>query len=1093
MHLNQRGIIQIIPLIILLGGLVAGVYLVQQTQVFKSKATSNSIEWVTSFGEDPNNCVRFQNDQIVTTCAKVKFKLTPPSGGPRSDSGINLIKEALAQASPTLSTFTGKNYQCSIDRKKILEYVVKTPFLDIPLQGIPTLFGVPLEVKLPGLNWGLTEQVKSDCGGQGLVCSQSEDTIGCVVPGFTPQPTLAPDSPVRPIPTSSPTQTPLPSPVPTSSPTSARQLLEQRQQSVVLPTPTPQRGGLGGLAEGIRNLFSTLTNSPTSVSPVILHPKGQVIDLSKVSGGVKFEWQKPNTPKSLIYQVVIIEGSQKEANIPAHQAANPFYRRATTDLSFLSNLSFKSNTKYSWYVSAYDFSDGSADRYTEKFLGNSQITEFSVSGQAVVTSPTNLKDSAGGSVPLENNSPDVTLSWTNPADVTYYQIKITPTSTGEDVPQGIDEVSSVESSYTVKLPNFGALPPNANYFLLPDTTYTWQVRTTTANTAKDQLTESDWSSWSEAKFRTGKVSSKGIKRIAPGHREDVKTRTPTLIWANENKHIFLYEIQIGRGKNAVLYHETVHGGLSQPLNSYTIPKNQPLEDDYFYFWRVRPKVGEGGTPVEWSETFVFSSRPKEETKPPVAPPPPPAQPALPQAPGAPETPVDSGDPVNISPKPGETIYLDQSAGGIRFEWKGVPQAVRYGIVIAGSQGQESFNYQLTDCPGIKIDRAFACKIVTGTTDYTFPVNLFKEGFYKWHVSGGTGEFSNDESYFRSNKTHFTVRKSRQGEPAQTKKVTGYRFAETPTGLDKPFQSWNPDSSGSMVIEHQFADPANGPHFIFAQFQYETGEVVNANPYPLPITLIGSSIPVSTPPPPPAEGGVPPPPPPSTGDGSTTFTCKKDDYGPISNKTQWCACAAQFNDQGSLLRENCPQADRCFASCSECSSKTTCGQKTYEKCDDDVKCKAQGATASTKFSCWSLKNASCRYDEYPCGSCAVGTSSPTRTSCKMYASPSSGKTPLNVLFEVEVVDLSSLPDSKRSEWDLDGDGNYEIRDDVALHKNKTYSQNITSPLTLSPKFRVVAAPGSRQVLASCSTSVTLLPGSGGGGSSIFDDDYESPDE
>lgn len=102
-----------------------------------------------------------------------------------------------------------------------------------------------------------------------------------------------------------------------------------------------------------------------------------------------------------------------------------------------------------------------------------------------------------------------------------------------------------------------------------------------------------------------------------------------------------------------------------------------------------------------------------------------------------------------------------------------------------------------------------------------------------------------------------------------------------------------------------------------------------------------------------------------------FICSPTDYGPIEDKTQWCACAAQNNDTGSLERENCPQAnqiDPCKLDCNKCPSTTTCGNKSYVNCDFQTKCKNPGDT----YSCWSTANAACRYDSYPCGSCVASS-------------------------------------------------------------------------------------------------------------------------
>lgn len=74
---KERGAIQFIVLLILLGGIIAGVYLVQKTQIFKPKATSENIEWVIS-NNDSENCVTTKDDTRVTTCPKVKFRINVP-------------------------------------------------------------------------------------------------------------------------------------------------------------------------------------------------------------------------------------------------------------------------------------------------------------------------------------------------------------------------------------------------------------------------------------------------------------------------------------------------------------------------------------------------------------------------------------------------------------------------------------------------------------------------------------------------------------------------------------------------------------------------------------------------------------------------------------------------------------------------------------------------------------------------------------------------------------------------------------------------------------------------------------------------------
>lgn len=95
-------------------------------------------------------------------------------------------------------------------------------------------------------------------------------------------------------------------------------------------------------------------------------------------------------------------------------------------------------------------------------------------------------------------------------------------------------------------------------------------------------------------------------------------------------------------------------------------------------------------------------------------------------------------------------------------------------------------------------------------------------------------------------------------------------------------------------------------------------------------------------------------------------------------------------------------------------------------------------------------------------------------CTMNANPSSGSSPLNTFISVGV-NTSGMPDSKRSQWDLDGDGTYE-KEDSSLSQEKSYTSSSANPITFNPKFRVVDGPGSSTVLSACSASVTVIPSS-----------------
>lgn len=73
--LNNKGIAHILLLVLLLGGIVAGVYLVQHQQIFKPKATGEKIEWIKPDSPDPDNCII---DNGTAICPKVKFRINVP-------------------------------------------------------------------------------------------------------------------------------------------------------------------------------------------------------------------------------------------------------------------------------------------------------------------------------------------------------------------------------------------------------------------------------------------------------------------------------------------------------------------------------------------------------------------------------------------------------------------------------------------------------------------------------------------------------------------------------------------------------------------------------------------------------------------------------------------------------------------------------------------------------------------------------------------------------------------------------------------------------------------------------------------------------
>lgn len=211
---------------------------------------------------------------------------------------------------------------------------------------------------------------------------------------------------------------------------------------------------------------------------------------------------------------------------------------------------------------------------------------------------------------LDNLGP--LLQWTQEAGTTWFEIRVVPfNNDGPGINLIIGDAGLVAlGQYQVQEPSFGSAIPN--YVMLPDLTYTWQVRT--AMTAAPPG-EGDWTEWSTPfTFETANKGSGTIRLENPASGATAQTRTPTLVWSNSDRTVFYYEIQISRDPGfcmtpgcPMLYWELRHGGLTVPLNSYTVPGAFPLEAGRTYYWRVRPRIQGDGTPVEWSPPAFFQT------------------------------------------------------------------------------------------------------------------------------------------------------------------------------------------------------------------------------------------------------------------------------------------------------------------------------------------------------------------------------------------------------------------------------------------------------------------------------------------------------
>ncbi|MSQ15434.1 MAG: hypothetical protein EXR50_06180 [Dehalococcoidia bacterium] len=198
----------------------------------------------------------------------------------------------------------------------------------------------------------------------------------------------------------------------------------------------------------------------------------------------------------------------------------------------------------------------------------------------------------------------VTLQWDLPTGTTQYQLYVVPA----DGP-AMNLIRNAESGFTIP-------SPPQWYGLLPDMTYTWKLRASSA-TASTGADDASWGPWSEGRtFRTPKVSSQSIKLIAPSNGSPVAEVTPTLSWSSTDSSIWYFEVQVSKdptfttnpaSSTAPVYWELLHGGMTQPVNSYKIPVGQPLESDSTYYWRVRPRVQGGGSSIDWTPSASFST------------------------------------------------------------------------------------------------------------------------------------------------------------------------------------------------------------------------------------------------------------------------------------------------------------------------------------------------------------------------------------------------------------------------------------------------------------------------------------------------------
>ena len=166
---------------------------------------------------------------------------------------------------------------------------------------------------------------------------------------------------------------------------------------------------------------------------------------------------------------------------------------------------------------------------------------------------------------------------------------------------------------------FKVLAPPDWYGLLPDQTYSWHLRISSApgSIGANDPSWSGWTHWSS--FKTPVVSSRTIKTVRPVHSSSFSsTVAPTLTWDDTRTDVYYYEVQLSADSKfntdpgtatAAVYWNLVHGGVAEPKNSWVPPTTLVLPPNQTYFWRVRPRIQGDGTPLEWSAITWFTLLP----------------------------------------------------------------------------------------------------------------------------------------------------------------------------------------------------------------------------------------------------------------------------------------------------------------------------------------------------------------------------------------------------------------------------------------------------------------------------------------------------
>jgi len=198
-----------------------------------------------------------------------------------------------------------------------------------------------------------------------------------------------------------------------------------------------------------------------------------------------------------------------------------------------------------------------------------------------------------------------TLAWTPAAGATQQHLQV--------VPKTLDG-PGIDTLLAGNVAQFEVPAPPMWYGLLPDMTYLWRVRASTAAVALAGDSPL-WGPWVEQTFRTPQVGVASVQPTAPANATTVETLRPSLVWSAPS-WLFYFEVQLSTDANfntdpatatAAVYTALVHGGVASPAKSYRPPADAPLQANAQYHWRVRPRVQGDGTPLPWPPAHSFTT------------------------------------------------------------------------------------------------------------------------------------------------------------------------------------------------------------------------------------------------------------------------------------------------------------------------------------------------------------------------------------------------------------------------------------------------------------------------------------------------------